>query len=101
MNFARGSLVWTTIGIVLATGVSCGVAYLQWHTLEKTDRTLRAGERAFVYLEAVPISQVGDSWYFMPVAANNGTTQTVEFTYIASCNISIGVTIHIPLRSIG
>jgi hypothetical protein len=47
----RDPIVWATIGIFLATAASVGVGVLQWHTLDKTDKTLKAEQRPWVYFE--------------------------------------------------
>jgi hypothetical protein len=46
----REPITWATIVLALATAASVGVAALQWQTLDKTDETLKANERAFVFV---------------------------------------------------
>jgi hypothetical protein len=79
LAFATVALVW--------------VAKLQWNTLEKTDETLRAGQRAFVFLENIQMNQQpalpqGFIWYFVPNLRNNGTTQTKNLTTRLTCEFS-------------
>jgi hypothetical protein len=68
----------STIGLLI-------VSYLQWRTLDKTDKTLRTGERAFVYLDDVHVTAYKEKWDFEPAATNSGSTQTVDFVYILKC----------------
>ncbi len=89
----RDPIVWATIGIVFATVFTGGVGYLQYLTLEKTDQTLRAGQRAFVFLEGIHMTQHavlpnGYSWYFVASLQNNGTTQTKNLVTRLTCKIN-------------
>jgi hypothetical protein len=66
------------------------VAALQWRTLEKTDATLRAGQRAFVFLDGIqmtqhPIQPQGYIWYFTASIQNNGATQTKDLVHRLAC----------------
>jgi hypothetical protein len=83
-------LAFLNAGLVFTSVLSAIVLYKQWQTFEKTDRTLRIGERAFVYMQGVnflkfPTGSL-NSWYILPQAENNGTTQTVGMTYRLLCD---------------
>jgi hypothetical protein len=49
----RDPIVWATIGIFLATAAAVGVGALQYLTLEKTDETLRSGQRGFAFVKSL------------------------------------------------
>jgi hypothetical protein len=67
-------LVWATIGIVAATIASGCVGYLQYLTLEKTDGTLKAGQRPWVYFEPKYGFRMGSDLTF---DADGGNMQVV------------------------
>ena len=78
-----------TILAICAAGI---VAYLQWQTLEKTDNTLRAGERAFVFVKQhsdawTAAKKVGDEVVrsFVLEVENNGNTQTKDLMISLYC----------------
>ena len=48
--------------------ITSGVLVKQWQTFEKTDKTLRAGERAFVYIDSIDTSVSGRPPGFAGVA---------------------------------
>jgi hypothetical protein len=77
-------------GLVFTGILSAVVLYGQWRTFEKTDKTLRIGERAFVYSPSMIflkyIASSPNNWYIIPQAENNGSTQTVNMTYALICN---------------
>jgi hypothetical protein len=71
-------------------GLAGIIAFLQYRTLEKTDKTLRAGQTAFVFLQNIqmseePIPPRGYEWYFIANVTNNGTTQTKNFVSRLAC----------------
>jgi len=78
LNIFTGVLAVGTLALVY-------VAALQQSTLEKTDKTLRIGERSFVYLEDVHVTAYKEKWDLEPIATNSGTTQTVDFMYTLRC----------------
>jgi hypothetical protein len=75
--------------LAVATLLLVVVGWLQYSTLEKTDKTLRAGQRSFVFLKEVKPYQLGSGdhteWYFLLTWENNGTTQTRNLTIKVSC----------------
>lgn len=76
--------------LAVATVALAFVAGLQWDTLEKTDHTLRAGQRAFVFLNGItmtehPVQPTGYEWYFTASIENNGSTQTKGLFHRLSC----------------
>ncbi len=78
--------------ITLFTGVLAILAFAQWYTLEKTDDTLRAGERAFVFVKQEPNSwtvarKVGDevTRTFGVIWENNGNSQTRDMKITLWC----------------
>jgi hypothetical protein len=73
------------------TAILAVVAGLQWHTLDKTDATLRAGQRAFVFVKTpgnwTVAKMVGDEArraYFVELG-NNGNSQTKNLTFSLYC----------------
>ena len=69
--------------------ITSGVLVKQWQTFEKTDKTLRAGERAFVYIDNIDTSKSndgsGDRRAFLFNAINNGETQTKDLQFFLIC----------------
>jgi hypothetical protein len=66
-----------TLLLVVVTGLLAWIAYWQWETLEKTDETNRAVNRAVVSGKAVQISQdMPIYWNFRPIFENTGNTKT-------------------------
>jgi hypothetical protein len=95
----RDPTIWTNICIASFTFCLVGVGVLQWKTLKKTDKTWRVVERAFVYIDSIAQGKVsgayegaGDVWHFLPMAINNGTTQTVGLAYDLICEYGSDVT---------
>jgi hypothetical protein len=85
-------LVWATIAIAVPTAALVVVAWFQWCTSEKTDQTLRAGERAFVF-----VRHQGSQWTaaktmsnqivrsFIVEWENSGNSQTKNLTVDLYC----------------
>jgi cytochrome bd-type quinol oxidase subunit 2 len=78
-------LAIATIGLVI-------VSFLQWRTLDKTDETFRAGERAFVFVthnaaEWQPAQMInGQIVRFYPVVwENSGNSPTRDLTLEMHC----------------
>jgi hypothetical protein len=90
----RDPIVWATLGIFLATAFSVGVGYLQRETLEKTDKTLRAGQRAFVNVNDVrmePTPKDVDNMTYLtigPILENSGSTAVRNGFYYLGWSIS-------------
>lgn len=96
---ATKAIAWLTAALVVTSVLSIVVLYSQWRTFEKTDRTLREGERAFVYITGVNFFRFpaggANAWYIVPEATNNGTTQTVNMTYNLGCNTIVTANVKI------
>ena len=75
--------------LVVTSVFSVAAFILQWRTLEKTDKTLRVGERAFVYTDGMDVAKsndgAGDKWTFLLNAVNNGGTQTKYLYFYVIC----------------
>jgi hypothetical protein len=71
--------------LAFLTAVSVAVMIAQWRTFEKTDRTLRIGERAFLYLDYLRPTTGGEQWRFESFIMNNGSTQAVDLVYTLDC----------------
>jgi hypothetical protein len=85
-NWTIGALVVTAV----VTVALAGVAWLQWGTLEKTDHTLRAGQRAFVFVKQgawTTGKKVGDevNRSLAVVWENNGNSQTRDMRVSLWC----------------
>lgn len=69
------------------------VLFLQYDTLDKTDHTLREGQRAFVFFRELARGQTVEKdqstiWTFIPNLENNGNTQTKKALIGISCEKS-------------
>jgi hypothetical protein len=78
-------LAVATLGLVI-------VSFLQWRTLDKTDETFRAGERAFVFVthnggQWQPARMInGEVLRFLPVVwENSGNSPTRRLTFDLHC----------------
>jgi hypothetical protein len=78
--------------ITIFTGILCIVGLLQWCTLEKTDDTMRAGGRAFVFVKQSPGqwttprkigNEIVHSWHIE--WENSGNSQTKELILELYC----------------
>jgi hypothetical protein len=64
-----------TAVLAISTVALTYIGWLQQYTLEKTAETLRAQERAFVYVDTINTSYANDgTLWVMPVVKNSGTT---------------------------
>jgi hypothetical protein len=67
LNMFTGVLALATLALVY-------VSVLQWRTLDKTDETMRAGERAFVFVKMFQLGVVNDVQKITPMLENSGST---------------------------
>jgi hypothetical protein len=91
-NAFRDPLVWATLAIAAATVTLTVVGLLQWRTLEKSDQTLRAGQRAFVFVRQIPTNWTaaqtrnGTVVRDIPIEwENNGNSQTKDLIVEINC----------------
>jgi hypothetical protein len=80
-NITIGSLVGTavvTLALAVIAGLQWGTFEKQWQTLEKTDHTVRAGQRGFAYAKSIwwrPITQNEKLvWWGLIEWENSGNT---------------------------
>jgi hypothetical protein len=75
--------------ILAVATISLGlIAFLQWKILQRTDLTLQAGERAFVYMKDIDVQQLKPSsqgWQITPSIINNGTTAATSLSTAVLC----------------
>jgi hypothetical protein len=74
----------------IATVAIAIVASLQWETLEKTDETMRASQRAYVYFDKIVPSVTDEPnnqkiWTFIANWGNSGNATTKNLTFISAC----------------
>jgi hypothetical protein len=88
----RDPIVWATIVIAFFAFISACIAGLQWCTLEKTNETMRAGERAFVFVKQGPtnwfdtkINGKDVSRSFVVEWENSGNSQTRDMVIQLFC----------------
>jgi hypothetical protein len=89
----------TNIFLGLFTCLLVVVGILQWLTLRQTDKTLRVGERAFVYIEGgLDVARnddgAGNKWMFLFNAVNNGGTETTDLSFFEACQYGQTPEIH-------
>jgi hypothetical protein len=90
----RDPSIITNILLAVFTACLVGVGILQWITLNKTDKNLRVGERAFVYIDgdmdtAKSNDGAGDKWTFLLHAVNNGGTHTKSLSFYVTCEYGV------------
>jgi hypothetical protein len=82
LNIFTGILAISTVALTM-------VAWMQFRSLDQTDKTLRTGDRAFIYIDGVDISKYndgsGDKWIFTLNAINNGGTHTKSIYFYVTC----------------
>jgi hypothetical protein len=89
--------------LAIATIGLAFVSFLQWRTLDKTDETFRAGERAFVFVKQIiwGQAQMKDGMAYRSVAPeweNNGNSQTKGLIVELNCPRPTWLTDDNPMR---
>ena len=92
------AVAFLTLGLLVVSAFTCGVLIKQWQIFESTDKTLRVGERAFVYIDGGIDSArnndgSGDKWTFLFNAINNGGTQTKNLSFVVACEYGSSISI--------
>jgi hypothetical protein len=79
----RFAVAFLTFGLLVVSGVTCGVLVKQWQTFEKTDQTLRAQERAFIYVDKFDFNTTPQERTITTIWRNSGSTQATDvFLYV-------------------
>jgi hypothetical protein len=78
------AVAYLTLGLLVMSAVTCGVLVKQWQTFEKTDQTLKAQERAFIYVDKFDFNIMPNGRTITPIWKNSGSTQATDvFTYLS------------------
>lgn len=79
-----------TFALAVVTALTVIVLFFSLRISQSTDKTLRAGQRAFVYISGLSDESTGNgNWIFVPKSINNGTTQTVDMEYNLACEYGL------------
>jgi hypothetical protein len=92
----KGDRRWQGTSVIvnsILSGLLVVVGVLQWRILSQTDKTLRVGERAFVYIDSVDAAKNNDGsddkWTFLMNAINNGGTHTKSISFFTICEYGV------------